>query len=64
MNANNEKCPVCGNEQYVEINISGGGEYPPALYMREHGGVDLVACTKCGTVRLSKRNLDELNSIL
>lgn len=57
---NKEKCPVCGNEEYVSVDVGGSGEYPPYLYAYGQGHVDLVGCTSCGVVRLSKRTLRRL----
>lgn len=56
--SNQEKCPVCGSNEYEHIEISGGGEYPSGMIINRKGSVDIVCCTNCGVIRVSKRSLD------
>ena len=59
---NEEKCPVCGNEEYMNIEVGGGGEYPPYIYAYRGGSVDVVCCTNCGVTRLTKKSLERIKN--
>lgn len=53
-------CPYCLSDDYVVIDVIGSGEWPPYLHVDECGSVNLLACTKCGLVRLSKGTLERI----
>lgn len=55
--SNQEKCPVCGNEEYESIDVSGASS-DASICIHRKGSVELICCTKCGVVRVSKRSLE------
>ena len=52
---NEEKCPVCGSEKYASINIGSGRE---SFCVHRSGSVDIICCTNCGVLRVTKDSLD------
>lgn len=57
-----KKCPVCGYDKCISVNVGGSGEYPPYLYSHREGSIDLVGCTNCGVIRLSEQTLKRLKN--
>ena len=57
MKKDKEKCPVCGNEEYERISI-GGGICDSTVRIDRAGSVDIICCTNCGVIRVSKESLE------
>lgn len=52
-------CPVCGSTDFLRIEASSSDGYT-SLLLEGHGSARLIACTKCGVVRLPAQRLKEV----
>ena len=46
-----EKCPVCGCEKYEHVIVDN------SFCLGKHGSIDIICCTNCGVLRVSKESI-------
>lgn len=54
------KCPACGSTKYVEFDVESPDAFTALIFDENRLGRvwGLIACTECGCVRLTKRDLN------
>ena len=50
---NEEKCPVCGNDNYTNIWIN-----QESFIADRNGSVNIVCCNNCGVLRVTQESLN------
>ena len=49
-----EKCPICGCEEYENIDVTGTGT---TFYAGIKGSVQIICCINCGILRVSEESM-------